>query len=55
MHLHIMPRYAERTEVEGLTFEDPGYPGHYAVGAPRHIDSERLSSLAKLLERAYRV
>ena len=46
VHLHVIPRYAAARTFEGVTFTDPGYPGHYLTGP----GSEHLLSAA-LLDR----
>ncbi len=50
VHMHIMPRYSTPVLFNGETFEDPTYPGHYAVAAQqRLVTAEQLSDLARLL------
>jgi hypothetical protein len=48
--LHVIPRYATRRLMAGLRFEDPDYPGHYAVPGPeRRLSAAVLGRLARLL------
>lgn len=50
VHLHVIPRYASPRDVAGLRFEDPDYPGHYAVPAPeRRVSGAVLHALAQNL------
>ena len=50
VHLHVIPRYASPRLVAGVQFEDPDYPGHYAVPGPvRRVPAEVLDVLAQLL------
>ena len=50
IHLHVIPRYAAVRTFDGLTFEDPDYPGHYAVPAPpRRLSHNQMATLAGLL------
>jgi diadenosine tetraphosphate (Ap4A) HIT family hydrolase len=51
VHLHIIPRYAGRREFGGMTFEDPDYPGPYAVPSPvRPLAEEHMAALAATLQ-----
>ena len=53
VHLHILPRYAERRVFSGETFKDERYPDHYdPFGAPKTLAADKTEELAKLL-RAY--
>ena len=53
VHLHVIPRYATARLVGGLRFEDPDYPGHYAVPGPeRRVAPAVLDTLAQLLSDA---
>ncbi len=53
VHLHVIPRYATARLVAGLRFEDPDYPGHYAVPGPeRRLTTAVLDALAQLLSDA---
>jgi len=50
VHLHVIPRYATARLVAGVRFEDPDYPGHYAVPGPdRRLTTAVLDALAQLL------
>ncbi len=50
VHLHVIPRYAERRTFAGLEFEDPDYPGHYAVPSPaRRLAQDKFELLAEKL------
>jgi len=52
VHLHIIPRYAEPRQFAGELFEDPDYPGHYAVPSPvRSLTDEQAAALADALRR----
>jgi diadenosine tetraphosphate (Ap4A) HIT family hydrolase len=46
LHLHVLPRYASARVVIGLTFTDPGYPGHYALVDTGRLASDELERLA---------
>ena len=49
VHLHVIPRYATRLMAE-LCFEDPDYPGHYAVPGPeRRVSPAVEDALARRL------
>ncbi len=50
IHLHVIPRYAAVRTFDGLTFDDPDYPGHYSVPAPaRQLSPNRMATLAARL------
>ncbi len=50
VHLHVIPRYATARLVADLRFEDPDYPGHYAVPGPeRRLSATVLDALKRLL------
>jgi diadenosine tetraphosphate (Ap4A) HIT family hydrolase len=49
LHLHVLPRYAGSRTVIGLTFADPGYPGHYALVDTGLLEPEQLDRLAAVL------
>jgi diadenosine tetraphosphate (Ap4A) HIT family hydrolase len=50
VHLHIIPRYARPRDLAGLRFDDPDYPGHYAVPAPdRRVSFAVLNAIAREL------
>ena len=52
VHLHVIPRYASAREVAGMRFDDPDYPGHYAVPAPeRRVSQPVLETLARQLRQ----
>jgi len=46
LHLHVLPRYASGRVVIGLTFTDPGYPGHYALVDTGQLADDQLERLA---------
>jgi len=51
VHLHVIPRYAAMRRFEGLAFEDPDYPGHYAVPTQfRQLTGEQMAALAASLQ-----
>jgi diadenosine tetraphosphate (Ap4A) HIT family hydrolase len=53
VHLHVVPRYTDARMFAGLTFDDPGYPGHYRVdGPPRLLDPETQQGVADGLRQA---
>ena len=55
VHLHVVPRYADRRTFAGAVFADPNYPEHYAVPAPaRLLTDEQMAALARLLHGAAR-
>jgi diadenosine tetraphosphate (Ap4A) HIT family hydrolase len=49
LHLHVLPRYASSRRVIGLTFTDPGYPGHYALVDTGLLEPDQLDRLAAVL------
>jgi diadenosine tetraphosphate (Ap4A) HIT family hydrolase len=52
IHMHIIPRYAQPRTFASLAFDDPDYPGHYAVPAPqRHLPPDVLATLEQQLRR----
>jgi diadenosine tetraphosphate (Ap4A) HIT family hydrolase/predicted kinase len=56
IHLHIIPRYSAPRVFGGVTFDDPDYPGHYAVPAPaRHLTQNQFTALAEELRNAFKV
>jgi diadenosine tetraphosphate (Ap4A) HIT family hydrolase len=46
LHLHVLPRYASARTAIGLTFTDPGYPGHYALVDTARLAPDQLERLA---------
>jgi diadenosine tetraphosphate (Ap4A) HIT family hydrolase len=53
VHLHVIPRYASSRNFAGEVFDDPDYPGHYAVpAASRALMMEHLVALAETIRRA---
>jgi diadenosine tetraphosphate (Ap4A) HIT family hydrolase len=54
VHLHVIPRYAERRMFGGEQFDDPDYPDHYAVpSAPRILTARQSTELAEELRRRF--
>lgn len=54
VHLHVIPRYAQPRQFEGITFSDPDYPAHYAVPRPPYqLAQEHYTALAELLQRLF--
>jgi diadenosine tetraphosphate (Ap4A) HIT family hydrolase len=49
VHLHLLPRYAAPVTLTEVTFEDPGFPGHYAVGRDGRVDAATLGAIADRL------
>jgi diadenosine tetraphosphate (Ap4A) HIT family hydrolase len=53
-HLHVIPRYAAVRTFQGITFTDPGYPGHYPIDNPlRRLDPVVESALAALFAEGW--
>jgi diadenosine tetraphosphate (Ap4A) HIT family hydrolase len=53
VHLHIVPRYAGERRLAGISFDDPGYPGHYRVdGPPRLLERAARDELVRRIESA---
>jgi len=53
VHLHVIPRYASSRAFGGALFDDPDYPGHYAVPAEsRALTLEQVVALAETVRRA---
>jgi diadenosine tetraphosphate (Ap4A) HIT family hydrolase len=54
VHLHVIPRYANERVFQGITFTDPGWPGHYRIDdPPRRLDPDVESVLASAMEAAW--
>jgi diadenosine tetraphosphate (Ap4A) HIT family hydrolase len=50
VHLHIIPRYASSRSVDGLQFNDPDFPRHYAVpGRQRIANTALIAAIAGAL------
>jgi diadenosine tetraphosphate (Ap4A) HIT family hydrolase len=49
LHLHVLPRYASSRTAIGLTFTDPGYPGHYALVDTGVLEPDQLARLAAVM------
>ena len=46
VHMHIVPRYGALRTFEGVTFEDPDWPGHYtALNPSRRLTQETMNLL----------
>ena len=55
VHLHLIPRYATSRIFGGNTFDDPDYPGHYAVpGQIRHLLAEQVEAMTHQLQEILR-
>ena len=46
VHLHVIPRYAERRRFDGDEFTDPDYPIHYTPGVERRLDADAYAAIA---------
>src|SRR6516165_2163054 len=54
VHCHVIARYATVRTFAGLSFEDPDYPGHYAVPAPsRRLTPAVMAVLAQDLHARF--
>jgi len=47
IHWHIRPRYKEKVEFEGISFEDSKFGSHYDPKAKRVLDLPMLKKVAK--------
>lgn len=53
VHYHVLPRYAAPAEFEGLTFEDPGWPGPPDLAHATELDPGRRDRLLDRLRGAW--
>ncbi len=52
VHLHIIPRYDGPRQFADIRFDDPDYPGHYAVpSVPRYLTQDEFAALAERLRK----
>ena len=45
VHFHVIPRYSSAREVNGVEFEDPGWPKYPDLGHATDISSEQFAEL----------
>ena len=46
VHFHVIPRYGEMRDFDGVTFVDRGWPAQPDLGAPHDLDDGRFARLA---------
>jgi len=49
VHFHVLPRYPEAQQFDGISFEDPGWPGPPDIGFDTHTDAATQTALIELL------
>ena len=53
VHLHVVPRFERPREVAGERFEDPDFPKHYRVPAPKkRVPADVLASIGDEIRSA---
>lgn len=53
VHFHVLPRYAEPRDLDGITFEDPGWPGPPRLDHATALEDTRFDALAARLRAAF--
>ena len=54
VHFHVIPRYAEARQWEGLSFEDAGWPGPPDLKAATPLDPALFKQLTEQLRASFR-
>lgn len=51
VHWHVFPRYKKAPTVNGITFEDKDYGGHYVPNSVRMVDNETVEQIIDELQK----
>ncbi|MGI9463184.1 MAG: HIT family protein [Aestuariivirgaceae bacterium] len=53
VHFHVLPRYAEQQELDGVAFADPGWPGPPDLGSAVTLSAEQIKALTNGLKAVW--